>query len=160
MRTLIFIYLLIFNSFFAQTSKFSLLLIIKINTNGNVIAVDPKVMADLKIIYNRQDLLSYLTGPVNHYNGKIGIDYRESSSQWIYLKKSYGFETWNVSGMSIDTALLNIPSDNDWVFVSAYSDKSQIRKNLTYLCGKELVLATKRFSCGFSNDIIDDNLTG
>jgi hypothetical protein len=63
-----------------------------VNTAGQIISDEPKIMAALGIIdYSPQ----YANNPFNLYNqfnGRIGIEVRGSSSQ-VYLKKSYGFET-------------------------------------------------------------------
>ena len=106
--------------------------VVVINTNNQTISDDPKIMADMGIVYNGIGNRNNLEGPFNNYNGKIGIELRGSSSQWIYPKKSYGFETWDVNGNAIDSSLLGMPKEKDWVLISAYSDKTQMRNEMTY----------------------------
>lgn len=65
-------------TYFAFTS--SLLPIVVINTNGNTIVNDPKVMADMGVIYNGPGNRNYMRDTPNDYNGKIGIEYRGNYS--------------------------------------------------------------------------------
>jgi subtilisin-like proprotein convertase family protein len=105
--------------------------IVIINTGTNAIQDDPKVMADMGIIYNGVNVRNYTTDAFNNYNGKIGIEYRGSSSQSM-PKKSYGFETWDVNGNSIDSSLLGMPAESDWILSASYSDKSLMNNYMTY----------------------------
>ena len=73
-------------TYFALTS--SLLPIVAIETNGNSIADDPKVMADMKIIYNGGGIRNYLTDTTTDYSGKIGIEYRGNFSASLPQKPS------------------------------------------------------------------------
>jgi hypothetical protein len=106
--------------------------IVVINTNNQAIVDNPKIMADMGIIYNGPGNRNYLSDPFNEYNGKIGIEYRGSSSQWIYPKKSYGIETWDVNGNPIDSSLLGMPAESDWVLTSGYADKTLMKNEFTY----------------------------
>lgn len=111
-------------TYFAFTS--SLLPIVVINTNGNTIVNDPKVMADMGIIYNGPGNRNYMSDTPNDYNGKIGIEYRGNYSLSL-PQKPYAFETWDVNGTAIDTSLLGLPSENDWLLLANYNDKSFAR---------------------------------
>ena len=68
-----------------------------INTNGQEIPDDPRIIADMGIIYNGPGQTNHITDPFNNYNGKISIEIRGKSSQ-DFPKKSYGFETQNLLG--------------------------------------------------------------
>jgi subtilisin-like proprotein convertase family protein len=107
----------------------SFLPIIVINTNGQGIADDPKIIADMGIIYNGPSLPNHLSDPYNDYNGKIGIELRGRSSQG-FDKKSYGFETWDGLAVDIDASLLGMPAESDWVLHGPYPDKSLMRNAL------------------------------
>lgn len=111
--------------------------IVVINTGSGVIADDPKIMADMGIIFNGAGNRNYMTDSFNNYNGKIGIEYRGSSSQGM-PKKSYGFETWDVNGNSIDSSLLGMPKESDWILSASYSDKSLLNNFLTYDLARSL----------------------
>ena len=52
--------------------------VIVINTNGALIQDDPKITADMGIIFNGTGRNS-VTDPFNNYNGKIGIELRGST---------------------------------------------------------------------------------
>jgi subtilisin-like proprotein convertase family protein len=106
--------------------------ILVINTINNVAIPDePKVPADMKIIYNGEGVRNYLTDTTFHYNGKIGIERRGSSSQGM-PKKPYGFETRDALGNNLNVSLLGMPAENDWVLGASYSDKTLFRNALTY----------------------------
>jgi hypothetical protein len=105
--------------------------LISIQTNGQTIVDDPKIMADMQA-FDRQDGLpnSLLDVPTS-YNGKIAIEIRGHSSQ-MFPKKSYGFETQHPDGSNNNVSLLGLPSENDWVLHGPYSDKSLIRNVLLF----------------------------
>ncbi len=105
--------------------------IIVINSGTNTIVDEPKVMADMGIIYNGVGIRNYMTDSFNNYNGKIGIEFRGSSSQG-FPKTPYGFETWDVNGNAIDSSLLGLPKEQDWILSPSYSDKSLLNNYLTY----------------------------
>jgi len=105
--------------------------IIVINTNGGVIIDDEKIPADMGIIYNGEGVRNNLTDPFNHYNGKIGIEFRGSSSQQ-FPKKPYAIETRDSTGENLNVMLLGMPSENDWVFNAEYNDKTLMRDVLVY----------------------------
>lgn len=105
--------------------------IIVINTNNISIPDDPKLLSDMGIIYNGAGVRNNMTDPFNHYNGKIGIELRGSSSQ-MFPKKTYGFETWDISSTSMDTSLLGMPSESDWILSASYTDKSLMNNMLAY----------------------------
>lgn len=115
--------------YFAFSS--SLLPIVEINTNGNVIQNDPKVMADMKIRFNGQGIRNYMTDAPNDYNGKIGIEHRGNYSLSL-PQKPYTFETWDVNGNAIDSSLLGMPAESDWVLLANYNDKSFARNILPF----------------------------
>jgi hypothetical protein len=58
----------------AQIFSSSNLPIIVINTNGTAVPNEPKIAADMGIIYNGAGVLNNLTDQYNNYNGKIGIE--------------------------------------------------------------------------------------
>lgn len=105
--------------------------IVDINTNGNVISNDPKVMADMRIIYNGVGNRNHLSDPGNEYDGKIGIEYRGNYSASL-PQKPYGFETWDVNGNEIDTSFFGMARDNDWILLANYNDKSFARNILPF----------------------------
>jgi subtilisin-like proprotein convertase family protein len=105
--------------------------IVIINTGNQTIPDDPKIMADMGIIWNPNNARNYLNDPLNHYNGKIGIEVRGSSSQ-MFPKKSFGLELWDVNANSIDSSILGMPKESDWILSASYSDKSLMNNVLSY----------------------------
>ena len=105
--------------------------IVIINTNGQNISDDPKIMADMGIIYNGTGARNHVSDPKNDYNGKIGIEIRGNYSASL-PQKPYGFELWDVNGNSIDAPLLGMPAENDWVLLANYNDKSFARNVLPF----------------------------
>lgn len=105
--------------------------IVIINTNGQDIQDDPKILADMGIVYNGEGVRNYANGTQNEYHGKIGIEYRGSSSQ-MFPKKPFAVELWDVNSNAIDSSLLGMPKESDWALIVAYSDKSLLRNSFTY----------------------------
>jgi hypothetical protein len=113
--------------------------IIIIDTEGRTIVDEPKVKAKMGIIDNGENTLSE---PFTDYDGLIGIEYRGSSSQALFDKKSFGFETWDQDENDLDTAILGFPSESDWILYGPYSDKTLMRNKLTF----DLFSFTERYS--------------
>jgi hypothetical protein len=111
--------------------------VVHINTNGKQIVDEPKILADMGIIWNGEGKENHTNAQYNHYNGKIGIEIRGSSSQ-MFPKKSYGFETRDENGADIDFPLLGLPEEEDWILYAPYSDKSLIRNVLTFALASRL----------------------
>ncbi|MBK7173178.1 MAG: CotH kinase family protein [Bacteroidales bacterium] len=104
--------------------------IVVINTHGQVIQDDPKIPVDMAIIDNGPGVRNFLTDTAA-FEGIIGIEVRGSSSQ-SFPKKSYGFETWDIFGQSIDTSLLGMPAESDWILNANYTDKTLCRNVMAY----------------------------
>jgi len=121
----------------AQPFTSSNLPIIVINTNGQTIADDPKITADMGIIYNGPGIRNNTTDPFNHYNGKIGIEIRGQSSQ-MFPMKSYGFELRDNTGNSQEKILFGLPKESDWILYAPYTDKTLMRNFLAYTMSREM----------------------
>ncbi len=121
----------------AQTLDSTNLPTIVINTNGQDIVDDPKIMADMGIIWNPGEAINHITDPFNHYNGKIGIEIRGQSSQ-MFPMKSYGLELWNASGNSINASLFDLPSESDWILYAPYNEKTLTHNFLAYTMSREM----------------------
>lgn len=105
--------------------------LIVISTGGQAILDEPKIIADMGIIWNGPGKRNTLNDPMNNYKGKIGIEIRGSSSQ-MFPKKSYSVETKSGDLASADVSLLGMPAENDWVLYAPYTDKTMIRDVMTY----------------------------
>ncbi len=106
--------------------KASNLPIVVINTNGQNIPDSPKIFADMGIIYNGPGVRNHLADPKNNYNGKIGIEIHGNYSASL-PQKPYAFELEDVNGNQIDSSILGMPSEHDWLLVANYNDKSFAR---------------------------------
>lgn len=111
--------------------------IVVIDTHGQAIPDEPKIAADMGIIYNGPGVRNNLSDPFNHYNGKIAIEIRGSSSQQ-FPKKQYGFETKDAQGEDLDVSLLNMPEEADWILSASYSDKTLMRNVLAYKLANDM----------------------
>jgi hypothetical protein len=129
--------LFLFGTVRSQSFTSSNLPIIVINTNGQTIVDEPKITADMGIIYNGPGVRNNMTDPFNHYNGKIGIEIRGQSSQ-SFPMKSYGFELRDNSGNSQDKSLFGLPKESDWILYAPYTDKTLMRNFLAYTMSREM----------------------
>lgn len=112
--------------------------IIIINTNGQDIPYsNPRIIADMGVIYNGPGKRNNITDSLNNYSGRINIEIRgQSSAGWI--KKSYGIETQNEDGSNNNVPLLGLPEENDWVLYASYYDRSFLRNVLTFKLANEM----------------------
>ena len=116
-----------------QTLTSSNLPIIKVNTKGKAIVNEPKILADMELIYNGVGKINNVTDKPTGYLGKTGIEFRGSTSQQFFPKKPYGFELWvDSTEKSRKVALLGMPEESDWVLNATYNDKTLMRDVLAY----------------------------
>ncbi|MDJ1500362.1 CotH kinase family protein [Xanthocytophaga agilis] len=146
--TIVYSFLFAFIPFVIYSQNFttSNLPIIIIDTHGQTIVDDPKIIADMGMIDNGPGTINKITDNWNNYTGKIGIEIRGSSSQ-MYPKKSYGFETRDPSDTeeSHDVSLLGLPAENDWILYAPYSDKSMLRDVIAYHLSQRMGWYASRF---------------
>lgn len=99
---------------------------IDIFTDGGTIVDEPK-------IDTRMEVTEYDGNtPVVTYDGFAGIEFRGSSSQMFFDKKSYGLETRDAEGQDFSASILGFPEEEDWVLYAPYSDKTMMRNTLIY----------------------------
>jgi hypothetical protein len=104
--------------------------IVIIDTHGATIVDDVRIGADMGIIDNGRRR-NNINDPPNDYDGKIAIELRGSSSS-SYPKKQYRFETQDESGNNLNTLLMGLPKENDWIFYGPFDDRSLIRNVLAF----------------------------
>jgi hypothetical protein len=146
---ILFFLLLLSTSIKAQVLTDSNLPIIIITTDNNPstgkpieIPDDPKVLANMKIIYRPDGTRNYVTDQTNtsylNYNGRIGIEIRGSSSQTL-PKKPYGLTTLKADNISNNNvSILGMPKENDWILNALDFDPSLIRDFLSYELARNL----------------------
>jgi subtilisin-like proprotein convertase family protein len=105
--------------------------IVVINTNGQTIPNEPKIEADMGIIYNGPGIRNYMSDPYNNYDGKIGIERRGNYSNSL-PQKPYSIKLIDALGMQVDSSLLGMPAEHDWVLLANYNDKSFARNILPF----------------------------
>ena len=106
--------------------------IVVINTPaGADIPDEPKITADMKIIYKGSGLLNYVTDSGNIYAGKAGIEIRGRYSASL-PQKPYGFETRDDAGNNLNVSILGMPAENDWILTANYNDKAFLRNYLAF----------------------------
>ena len=105
--------------------------LILVNTNGQTIVDEPKIATSFKIINNGPVLMNRPTDFPNEYNGFAGMEIRGAYSASL-PQLPYGIETWNVNGNSNNVPLLGMPSENDWILIANYNDKTFLRNTLAF----------------------------
>ena len=106
--------------------------IVVITTNqGEAIVDEPKITADMKIIYHSNGLRNFVSDSGNVYTGKVGIEIRGVYSATL-PQKPYGFETRDIAGNNLNVSLLGMPSENDWVLLANFNDKTFLRNVLAF----------------------------
>ncbi len=145
----------------AQESEVSIdstnLPLVIINTNGGIIVDEPKIIADMKIIFNGSGKYNRPADPGNVYTGKAGIEYRGVYSQML-PQKPYGFETQDEQGNNINVSLLGMPAENDWILLANYNDKVFMRNTLAFHLFEKMGHYAPRAS--LSEVIVNDEYLG
>lgn len=127
----------------AQVVESSNLPLVYINTGEAFILDDPKIKADMKIIYNGPGKRNKPSDAPNHYNGSIGIETRGSSSQ-MFPKKSFGIELWDDKGKSKDASIFGMPEESDWILFASYNEKSLMHNVLTMKLARDMGIYASR----------------
>jgi len=118
----------------AGTSRLPLLVI---ETDGQAIDDDFKIVAWLKVIDNGPGMLNDRFQQATGYDGNIGIEIRGQSSQ-MFPKKNYSIELRTINGADTSASLLGMPTEEDWVLYAPYSDKTMLRNALTFHLGSRM----------------------
>jgi hypothetical protein len=124
-------------------SLYTKLPIMTINTLGQTIMDDPRIVCDMGMIYNGVGNMNCIYDPYNNYNGKISIEFRGSSSQG-FPKKPYGFSTVNSLGADSSASLLYMPKESDWILLNPYTDKTFMRDVIIHDLGRAMGWYTSR----------------
>jgi len=111
--------------------------ILSINTNGQAIPDDPKMMATMKVINNGYGKANTPFDKATDYDGPIGIELHGQSSQ-MFPKKPYSLEIRKTETIDSTASLLGMPSSPDWLLIANYSDKTLLRNALTYYYGAKI----------------------
>lgn len=138
--------------------KSSNLPILIINTNnGDTIRDEPKITATLEIIYNKKDLRNDISDISHKSSGPIGIEKRGNWNT-LFDKKSYGFETRDLSGNNRNVKLLGLPKENDWILNGFCLDKTLMRNAIAVFITEKMGNYTSRYQ--FCELVINGNYEG
>lgn len=138
----------------AQILTDSNLPIVVIETDGGApIPDEPRVFADMKIIWHQDGSRNYLTDVNNpqflNYDGRISIELRGSTSQDLLQKKPYGLTTLEGDDVTNNNvSILGMPEENDWILNSLAFDQTGMRDVLAYEFSEQLgQYAPRRVYC-------------
>ncbi len=109
----------------------SVLPIVKLTTVNNGINNDVKVPVTMEIIDNGPGQLNSTADTLYSYEGTIMTEWQGFSGPG-YPKKNYDFDLVDAIGNKIDTSLLGMPAENDWIFKAEYLDNSLLINTVTY----------------------------
>jgi hypothetical protein len=125
-----------YNRYIRQTqldsSKFP---IIFINTDEYDQGKFERVVAQMNII-DKKTGNNKISDPID-FTGRISIERRGESSK-LFAKMAYNIETQNPDGTNMDTSIMGMPRDNDWILNGNFADKSQIRNEFVFTLGRKL----------------------
>ncbi len=99
-----------------------------IDTKGNLVVDEPKVDANMFIFKDQQI----------HFSSGIGIEFRGSTSQRLFPKKSYGIELWDANGADYSEDIFGMGKEEDWIIYGPYSDKTLLRNVLIFDLSNEI----------------------
>jgi hypothetical protein len=105
--------------------------LVMIQTNNQTIVDEPKINVDFKIIDNFPNSFNKPNDLGNIYSGTAGIEIRGSYSSTL-PQKPFGIETRDVQGNNNNVALFGMPSENDWILLANYNDKTFLRNVLAF----------------------------
>lgn len=117
--------------------------IIKINTHGNVIPNEPKIEADFAIIDHGTGVRNFVNDTNYVFVGKIMTE-QQGYSGPSYPKKNYDFYTINSDSSKLDTSLLGMPTEHDWILKAEYLDHSLMANTLTYEMSRRMGIYAPR----------------
>ena len=131
--------------------------IIVINTLGQNIVDDPRIICNMGIIDNGPGNMNCILDPYNNYDGKISIEIRGASSQSV-PKKGYGLTTLDAANLPQNVSLVGMPKESDWVLNATYTDRTFYRDMHVYELARYMGWYTTR--CRFVEVVINGTYNG
>lgn len=111
--------------------------LVLIDTNNEPVPQGEKISGTMGIVDNAP-ALNHPNDFFNAFDGYIGIELRGNTSQDLSPKKSYDVELRDHEGADLDSALLGMPSESDWILSANYFDKSLLNNSLTYHLARQM----------------------
>ena len=109
----------------------SVLPIVKLTTVNNGINNDVKVPVTMQIIDNGSGQINSTADTIYSYEGTIMTEWQGFTGPG-YPKKNYDFDLVDANGNKMDTSLLGMPAENDWIFKAEYLDNSLLVNTVSY----------------------------
>jgi subtilisin-like proprotein convertase family protein len=106
-------------------------IIIVTTVNGQSILDDPKINANMSIIYNGPGVTNFVTDPGTEYDGNIGIEIRGAFSASL-PQKPFGLELRTSANLDTSVSLFNMGKEEDWILQATYNDKAFMRNTLAF----------------------------
>jgi len=117
--------------FVATEIDSSSLPLVIINTHNQMIPEHVRIKAGMGIIDNGPGKYNHVSDSFNAFDGRISIEIRGNSTLGVD-KRSYNLETQDSAGQNLNTPLLGMPSENDWILNATYFDRTMIRNPLMH----------------------------
>jgi CotH protein. len=132
--------------------------IVFLETNGEPIPDEPKINAWMKVVDKGLGQINQVSDPPDHFDGRIGIELRGSTSNFLSDKKPYSVEIRDAEGEDLDFPLLGMPAESDWAFIAPFNDKSLIREALMFNLAREVMPWASR--CRFVELVLNGEYQG
>ena len=110
--------------------------LIMLTTDNITIPNEPKINGHISVIEGESGNLNYPTD-IPDFESRMAIEVRGSSSQQ-FPKKNFSFETQDADGNDLETELLGLPKEEDWILYAPYTDKSFLRDAIAYELGNDM----------------------
>ena len=111
--------------------------VVWIDTKGKPIFEEVKTAGTMKLIEQHDGSLMNIDSQPASYAGNIGIEVRGSSST-SFPKKNYGLELVDVNGVQVQSPMLGMPEESDWILYGPYTDKTYLRDKFAYDAGRAM----------------------
>jgi len=115
----------------------SVLPIVKLTTVNSAINDVTKVPVTLQIIDKGLGQLNYENDTNYAYEGAIMAEWQGFTGP-NYPKKNFDFDLLDALGNPIDTSLLGLPKENDWIFKAEYLDNTLIKNSIAYAFARKM----------------------
>lgn len=105
--------------------------IVKLTTLADPLNNDIKVPLQMQIIDNGEGIRNYTNQTDFAYEGTIMAEWQGFSGPY-YPKKNFDFQTVDELGINLDTSILNMTKEHDWIFKAEYLDLSLLKNSVAY----------------------------
>lgn len=121
----------------ALQNSTSRLPIIKITTADSDVPDDPKTEGTIQVIDNSGTLPNAFGTAIYTFQSDIAIE-RQGYSSAYAPKPNYDFELYDALGNNLDTALLGMPRESDWILKGGYTDEYMMKDVVTFTAARDM----------------------